>query len=241
MSLQFSDTTNKKGIVQVIWRETGSDSVSYPIEEITADVNITLDSVWQKIFKLGGTWQYDDYSHSDYPIITTNLVAGQRDYAFITDESGNIILDIYKVMVKQPDGTYKEITPVDVQSQSDMQGFYDGRDIQGTPTRYDKTANAIFLDAIPDSTVTDGLKVYINREGEYFTTSDTTKKAGFHGTIHEILAIRPAFNYAMRHSLPQVNGLQVRLKELEKAIEDTYGLRTRDEKKRMIPNRESTR
>lgn len=241
MSLQFSDTTNKQGIVQIIYAETGADETSYPIEQVTADVNLTQNFVWETIFECGGTWQYDDSSHPDYPIIMTDLVAGQRDYSFVTDQSGNTILDIYKVMVKQPNGVYVEIKPVDVQSEKDMDSFYNGLNVQGTPTRYDKTANGVFLDFIPSYNSSEGLKIYINREGTYFAKTDTTKKAGFAGTLHEILAIRPAYHYAMRNSLPQTAGLQLRYSILETALRKTYGARNRDEKKGMRPNVESTR
>lgn len=233
MSLQFSDTSNKKGIVQTIYRRTGADATSYPIADLTADVNIAYDHVLELIFGAGGTWQFDDSGHSDYPIITTNLVAGQRDYAFITDENGNLILDIYKVMVAGSDGIYREIKGVDVQSEQGMDTFFNGQNTQGTPNRYDKTANAIFLDLIPSYSYTDGLKVYINREGSYFTSSDTTKKPGFSGLFHEYLAIRPAYYYALDKQLPQLAGLQIEMLNLEKAIKAHYGKRERDTVRRM--------
>ncbi len=206
---------------------------------MTADINLALDFVWATIFKAGGTWQYDDSSHTDYPIITTNLVAGQRDYAFVSDESGNIILDIYKVLIAQPDGTFIEVKPVDVQSEKGTSGFYDGNDTQGTPTQYDKTANALFLDAIPNYTITDGIKVYINREGSYFTTADTTKKAGFAGIFHEFLALRPSYQYAYRNSLPNMLNLNTEMLKMEKAIKDYYGARQKDVKPRMVANVEN--
>lgn len=235
MSLTFSQ------ILSNIDRNCKSTTSSYSLADKTADINLALDFVWATIFKAGGTWQYDDSNQSDYPIITTNLVAGQRDYAFVTDEQGNLILDIYKVLIAQPNGTFKEITPVDVQSEKDVVGFYDGRDIQGTPNKYDKTANAIFLDAIPSYTITNGLKVYINREGSYFTTADTTKKAGFAGLFHEFLALRPSYQYAYRNSLPNRDVLLAEMLRMEQAIKDYYGNRQRDVRKKMSPNVENTR
>lgn len=222
MSLTFTQ------ILSQIDREAKSSTASYSLADKTADVNLALDFVLATIFKAGGTWQFDDSNHTDYPIITTNLVSGQRDYAFVTDEQGNLILDVYKVLMAKPDGTYVDITPVDVQSESGNEGFYDGNNTQGTPTKYDKTANAIFLDVIPNYNYTDGLKVYINREGSYFTTSDTTKKAGFAGLFHEYLAIRPAYYYASRNSLPSTKNLYDRMITMEKSIESYYGKRERD-------------
>jgi hypothetical protein len=235
MSLTFTQT------LALIDRNCKSNSTSYPLADKTADINLALDNVWATIFKAGGRWQYDDSSHADYPIITTNLVSGQRDYAFVTDEQGNVILDIYKVVMAQPDGTFVDITPVDVQSEKDTVGFYDGLDTQGTPTKYDKTANAIFLDAIPNYSITNGLKVYINREGSYFTTADTTKKAGFAGLFHEYLALRPSYQYAYRNSLKNAPVLQNEMLKMEAAIKSHYGKRERDARQAMRPNVESTK
>jgi len=189
------------------------------LKEFTADVNMTLDDYIALAIKSSGTWQIDDSGHTDYPIIKTNLVASQRDYSFTTDEDGNLILDIHRVFIRT--GTtepYIEIFPVDVQSdrESIISKIADGLETEGTPYRYDKTANAIFLDPVPDTNVTNGLKVYINREGSYFTTSDTTKKPGVPGIHHEYFALKPALRYARRKGLSN-------LKDLEKAVLDFEG------------------
>jgi len=206
------------------------------LSDFTADINLALDFVYATIFDCGGKWQFDDSNHTDYPIITTNLVANQRDYSFVSDEAGNLILDIYKVMIKDPNGVYVEITPVDQQSDEDMASFYNGLNTTGTPTRYDKTANGIFLDVIPSYNSTGGLKIFINREGSYFLTSDTTKKAGFAGLYHEYLALRPSYQYAYRNNLSNIQAIQNEMLIMEDKIKKHYGKRERDVKRRLIAN-----
>lgn len=235
MSATFSQ------ICALIDRNCKSNSSTYTIADKTADINLALDSAWALIFGAGGKWQYDDTNQTDYPIITTNLIAGQRDYAFVTDQQGNLILDIYKVVIAQPNGTFVDIIPVDVQSEKNTAGFYNGKDVQGTPTKYDKTANAIFLDAIPNYTIAGGLKVYINREGSYFTVSDTTKKAGFAGLFHEYLALRPSYYFAFRNTLKNTQNLLNELLKMEAKILAYYGKRDRDTRQAMRPNVESTK
>lgn len=225
MSLTFSQ------IVSLIDRNCKSNDISYPIAEKTADINLALDCAIDIMLKNSGTWQFDDNNHGDYPIITTNLVAGQRDYSFLTDGSGNLILDIYKVMVADEQGTFHEITPRDVQSEINTESFYDGTNAQGVPDQYDKTANGIFLDAIPRYNSTGGLKIYINREGSYFTTADTTKKPGIPGLYHEYLALRPSYQYAYRNSLANIQALQIEMLGMEKKMKDNAGQRERDKDK----------
>ena len=226
---------NKTQLDALIDRNCKSNTVSYPVADKTADENLALDYIYSKIFEVDGIWQFDDSNHTDYPIITTNLVQGQRDYSFVSDENGNLILDIFKVMVKDVSGIYYEIYPVDVQSQSGTEGFYDGENTQSTPFRYDKTANGIFLDSVPSYDSASGLKIYINREGSYFTEQDTTKKAGFAGLYHEYLALRPSYQYAYRNSLPNVALLRDEMLKMEEQILNHYQKRSRDEKKIIRP------
>lgn len=235
MSLQFSDTTNKGGILQKIERlcklgDGGITGNTQRLKDFTSDVNLALDEVTAMIFTSSGTWQYDDSNHTDYPIITTNIIQGQRDYTFTTDEQGNLILDIYKVLVKNTTaGKYEEIYPVDVQSDYDTQGFTDGEDTEGNVYRYDKTGNGIFLDQIPQNTVTNGLKIYINRESSYFATTDTTKKPGFAGLFHMYLALKPAFEYAYTNQLENKNDIKEELVKMESDIKKYYRDRSKDE------------
>ena len=240
MSLVFNDTTNKSGIIQQLERKCGFNDGDISgntlrMAQFTADVNLAMDNVTAKIFELGGDWQYDDSNHTDYPIITTDLLESQRDYSFTTDGSGNIIVGIYKVQVLV-DGKYVDIDPVDQQSQTqDVRSLTDGVNKEGTPTRYDKTANGIFLDLIPTADVTDGLKVFINRESTYFTVSDTTKKPGFDGLVHEYLVYEVAYKYARDKRLANKNDLKEGLAMEEIKINNRYGRRERDISRNLTP------
>jgi len=244
MSLAYSDTTNKDGIIQQIERTVGFDDGgisdnSNLLKYFTGLVNQALDKVFAIIFDVGGTWQFDDSNHTKYPEITTDLVASQRDYNFTTDQQGNLILDIYRVFVKYPSTAagYNEIYPVDKQRDKGTQGLYDEVDTEGVPYYYDKTANGIFLDLIPEETVTLGLKILINREGSYFVSTDTTKIPGFAGLFHEFLVLDPAYTWARNKSLPQREALMRDRSVMEEKIRDHYSNRERDVRKRMVSKR----
>lgn len=238
MSLAFNDTTNLKGLCQVYEREIGVErgfitGNNDRLKELTTDVNLALDEFLSLAFRADGTWQFDDSNHTDFPIITTNLVASQRDYTFTTDEQGNLVLEIDKVLVADSGGTFHEVKPVDTQTQSDTNGFWNGSNTTGSPTAYDKTANGIFLDPIPNYNYTNGLKVYINREASYFTYTDTTRKPGVPGHLHRYFAIRPAYDYARRKNLANVQNLANELMQLEMNIEEHFAHRNADVRKRL--------
>lgn len=239
MSLQFSNTTTKKGIIQTIERRLFGDGNygfisgnATRLAGFTAEVNLALDKAFAIIFEADGRWQFDDSNHTDYPILTTDLAEGQRDYPFTTDESGNLILDIYKVLVKgnNADAPYQEIYPVDVQSQAGTEGLSDGRNVTGVPFEYDKTANGIFLDPIPSYDMDDGLKIYINREGSYFSTSDTTKMPGFAGTYHEYVPLVASYNYARDNSLPNLALIERDMLDMERRLRAYYARHAKDER-----------
>src|SRR3990167_3794940 len=207
MSLALSDTTNDDGIIQRIEQELG-----FPNEYISGDaqrlrlwvgsINLALDKIFHIIFKADGRWQFDDGNHTTYPILTGNLVDGQRDYSFVQDSDGNLILSIDRVFVRQSTTSpYYEIYPVDSQSddESKISNLVDGLNVEGQPYQYDKTSTGLFLDPIPSANVTAGLKIYVSREGSYFTASDVstgTKVPGFAGLYHEYCVIEPSYQYA---------------------------------------------
>lgn len=251
MSLQFSKTDSPyNGIIQQAELEIGGEDFLGQISGnakrlgiATTQANLALDDYVYLALKSSGTWQWDDSNFTDYPIIKTNLVSGQRDYTFITDEGGNLILDIYKVMIL-PSATatiFEEIRPID---QQQIDSFEVDDDIaqevstQGVPYRYDKTANGIFLDPIPSYNATNGLKVFINREASRFTTSDTTKKPGCPGIHHRYFALKIALDYARRNNLVNYNLIREEVvsyegdeeKGITGSIERYFSRRSKDER-----------
>lgn len=250
MSLSFSDTSTRKGIVQTYEKEIGGNvgdisSDTNALKDFTAEANLALDDFFVLAIKASGTWQIDDSNHTNYPIITNDLVANQRDYTFTVDGSTNLILDIYKVAVKDQSGVFHEIDPIDQQTANNnslnTDSFIDGREATGTPTRYDKTANGFFLDPVPNYNSTGGLKVYINREASYFTYLDTSKKPGVPGIFHEYFAIKPALKYARRKNLASFNRLEAAVMKMEKEIGEYFNSRQRDVKRRMLANVENNK
>lgn len=248
MSIPFNDTVNKNGIIQIAEQncKLNDGDISGDVTlmaQFTAGINLAIDEVLGFMFPLGGTWQLDDYNQTGYPIITTDLVSGQRDYTFVSDGAGNIVLDIYRVMVKDNGGIYKEILPIDQDTPNNTNqntdSFIDGRNTSGIPKRYDKLGNGIFLDPIPNYNSTAGLKVMINREATYFVVGDTTKKVGFASLFHEYFALSPSYKYARTKDLDNKNDLKTDMLAMQEAIKKYYGKREKDVKNRMSPGQQN--
>lgn len=233
MSLAYSDTSGKDGILQRIEIKLGFPDAyitgnTTRLAQFTGMVNLALDNVFHIIFKADGRWQFDDGGHNTYPILTGNLVDGQRDYSFTQDSDSNLILDIQRVFVRTSTTSgYYEVFPVDVQSapEAEISEFVDGLNREGSPYEYEKTATGIFLNPIPSANVTAGLKIYVSREGSYFTTSDTTKKPGFAGLYHDYLVLATCYDYALGHNLKNRDVFKRDMLEMGKKIEEFYARR----------------
>ena len=233
MSLTFTNIKNK------IWRATGTNEANYSSANIAVDVNLAQDEVWCEALKNNG-WNVDDFNQLEYPIIYVDLVANQRDYSFIKDAQNNYILDIYKVMVMGTDGIYREIKPVDQQSESPST-MTDGQNSTGTPTAYDKTGNGIFLDLIPNYSKTKGVKVFIDREPTYFTSSDTTKVSGIDMLCDDYLYLKPSYEYARDKGRENREALYRDLLVSMAKVKTRYGTREKDVPHRMMAMRENNK
>jgi len=220
MSIKFSDTTTKKGLVQFYEKEIGA-SYGYVsgnterLAEFTARVNNAIDNyllIWSKV---ANKWGGEDINHSKYPVITLDIQSGKRDYTFDKDEQDNKIQDILKVLILESatDTEYQGIEPIDETDESISEILVNSN--TGTPTQYGKMANGILLDPIPNYNATDGIKAVVLREGSYFVTTDTDKVPGV-PFFHEYFYLKPAYEKA------RIDGLG-NLSQLEKAIVDLEG------------------
>jgi hypothetical protein len=243
MSIAFNQTASPyRGLVQLYERELGFKRGDVSgntdrLAEFATDCNLAFDDFISIAIPASGMWEFDDSGHDDYPIIKTAIVSGQRDYTFVADGSGNLILDIYKVAILPgaTAATYQEIEPIDEINESYGSILMENT-TTGTPYRYGKLANGIFFDPIAGYSVASGLKIYVNREPSYFTTSDTTKKPGVPGNLHKYFYLKPAAEYARRNNLANQDRIMAEVLKMEGkggTIEKQFAFRSRDERKRL--------
>lgn len=203
-------------IIRQIERRTNTQSAttsSYPLSDKTLDVNNALNCFFVKANIAAGNWRpADDTNHEDYPIIYANLVANQQDYAFVLDEEGNQIMDIYKVRILLPNGIdWATLDQIGVDESPDD---YLNTTQTGVPSRYFINSNGLFFDVLPNYSWREiqegqrGIEIFISRSPNYFTTADTTKKAGLPWIFHEYLVLKPSYMYCNDKGLPQAAALK---------------------------------
>lgn len=230
----FSDTTNNLGIVQQVRSMMRVDATQWPTYKIVNSVNNWLDMVTGYAIGADRRFQWDDSNHTKLPIGTTNLVANQAEYSFLTDEQGNSILTLTRIDLLDSAGNYHKLQSIDESQIHIALDAYEST--AGTPIYYDKIAdNIIKLYPKPAANVTAGLKFYFQRSGSYFEATDTTKEPGVAPMLHRGFVIAAAYDGALTLGLQNLQPLSVEVQKEEKRMQDYFAIRNQDEVRRIAP------
>ena len=234
----FSDTTGGLGIVEQVRNMMRVDSNQWSTAKIANSCNNYLDTIAGYLIATDKRFQWDDTNHSKLPIGTTNLVASQSDYSFLTDEQNNPIITITRIEIKDSAGNWREVGLID---QSEVTGAL----VNYSPTtpKYDKIAdNIIRLYPTPTASITSGLKFYFQRTPSYFVATDTTKNPGVSPLLHRGFVIAAAYDGAITLGLQNLQPLSVEMqREEEKMIRHYSASRNRDLKSGMSANVENNK
>ena len=195
--MQFNDTTNHSGIIQMIEKSLGygyGDITENPVRlaYVTNLCNMWLGTVANIIWKNSTNWYFDDKNETTtLPIVTTTLVEGQSDYLLPSN-----LLGINKVEVMDSNGNYYEVKFI---KQNDSR--LKNKQFQETasmPLYYYAIGRSLILYPRPTAsqvTLVDGLRITLNREANYFVVTDTTKEPGFSpANLHWILVYGTIFH-----------------------------------------------
>lgn len=240
--MQYSDTANRTGLVQLLEDLTSTQSAttsSYPLATKTRDLNLAFDDYQTLVKNSSGTWQADDSNHVRYPNMKFNLVSGQQDYSFTEDEQGNQVQDIYRVECMDAGGKWQLLKAVDEMRFEEAISEIESQ--SGTPTEYWKTANGIFLKVKPNYSQALGIRMFFTRSPDYFLTSDTTKTPGIPNGHHRYLPLKAAFWYWLPKDSQRATLYKNELLEMETSIKGDTAKRTKDERRRLTVNQESNR
>lgn len=230
MAIEFSDTVNNDGIVQQVRKLMRVDSNQWPTVNISNSCNNWLDFVAGYAIGNDKRFQWDDTNHTKLPEGTTDIVANQKDYSFLTDEQGNTIVTLLGVSLVDSNSRETPLALVD-RNDPDYDPYTFGT-VSGTPTQYDKIAdNIIRLNMKPSATdaSTYDLKFRFQRTPSYFTASDTTKTPGFSPLLHRGFVIASAYDGALTLGLANLQALAVEREKEEQKVVQYFATRNNDQ------------
>jgi hypothetical protein len=212
---------------------TGADTSSYPVAQRAVDINIWNEKIVGMILDSQDESDYDDPNWGDYAIVTTPLVAGQRDYVIPISEQ---VIQLKRLDVCYDGQNPYRATPLD--SSEIPEGLGNETQIDTYFSKaapgYDTVSNAMFLYPRADATdVANGgyMRAFWSRSPKAITSSDIntgTYIPGFDYTFHPMLAYGPAYDYAVAKQMPQANQYAEVLADYEARLRRQYGSKQKD-------------
>lgn len=195
MSLAFSDTTAKLGIIQSCENYTNlgdagiSGNATY-LKEFTRYINESGSRVWSMIFSAYGGWQYEDANQTNLPAASDTLTSGQTSYAL---PSGS--LTVRGIEVKDTGGVWRKLNPITEEQIRDRQAMGEFYKTAATPLFYQMIGQTVRIFPAANWTQSESFKVFFDRGSVAFTSTDTTATPGFASEFHGILPIMASIQW----------------------------------------------
>lgn len=249
MAIQFSDTTNKSGLIQLCEMYTGlgdggiSGSATL-LKQFTRLINNGVQKAIAAIVESQDDWQWDDANvTSTYPVAKRTLAVGQRDYKFtsalwsligVEGGSAGSNAAITPLKIRRVDVTYDgtnwiRALPIDTEEMPLGLGNdtnTDGRYSTGAP-RYDARSSALWIYPAP---VTTGASVQLEftREFAEFVSTDTTKTLPIDTAFAPMAALDAAADFCAANAPSLLQAIQMRYADLEARLRRHYGRKDED-------------
>lgn len=209
-----------------------TDTTTLSLDNFTRSANIWYRNVAYWIWKIQDQWEFDDSTWTTIPIATTTLVANQQYYTLPTTA-----LDVLRVEVMDVNGDYRLLTPIDnTMIKEATSEFFE---TAGMPQYYDLVGDSVVLYPKPSAdsvTTVKGLKIYLQRDVNPFSTTDRTRQPGFYVSFHPVISYGAAYDFAFSNGLPdKANMLLTELGRFQNNIETHYAKRQKDFKKKINP------
>lgn len=254
--MNFFDSTDKENSLYhhtlFLLGLSESDTTTLPVDgTFTRSANVWYRTIVNWIWRSQSDWRFDDgnisggASDGNYTFDSTagipeavhDLTAGTREYTLPSTAR-----DINRVEVLNSDGDYQVVRPLD-STQIKRQSISEFLEEDALPIWYDLVGTVIRLFPGPsatDVTTTNGLKLYLSRDIDPFTPSDTTQKPAFDVAFHPAISYGAAFDFATARGLASKKvDMREGLDQFKKDIEEYYSKRHSDFKKKIRPRREN--
>jgi hypothetical protein len=195
--MQFSDTTNKQGLLQdcEFWTGFGDGVITGDATlkaTFTRLMNVKNAEVQAELQLLtGSSAGFEDTNYSDEQFSFFDIENGEHAHQFLTDADGNTISDITGVLIL-PSATSTEFVKLDKLTADTPKAEFvmsPNPSNVGIPSAYLEKNNTIYFDTVPNYEKAAGGKLFYRLVPSYFVPGDTTKKPGFAEGYHSILSV----------------------------------------------------
>jgi hypothetical protein len=204
------------------------DSTQWPTQNIANSCNNWADFLTGYALAADSNFTWDNTNHTKLPIGTIDLVEGQTDYSFQTDEDGNEIITLLGVSILVA-GYYVPLKQTE--KNEDMDAQYG--QLIGVPTEYKKIAdNIIRLNYKPSSanqTLAAGCKMFFQRVSPRIAATDTNVTTGFSPLLDRGFIVASAYDAAFTLGLSNYPAISAELQKETAKVVQYFKDRTEDE------------
>lgn len=204
--MQFSDSTYQQGLVEDARFLVGANGVTYPIADLTRNLNRRWEEAKNYLYLSDGTWQ------SAETIYSQNLVSGTQGYTIPRTH-----IKIMRVEILTADGSSKRLEAFDKSEVKNS--IRDFENVDGEPRFYEMTGQTMNLYPAPNYASTNGLTWWYQGVPDYFATTDTTDTPDIIQTVDRYLSVGAALDYAIAKVLANKSDLEGQLTSLKDQLE----------------------
>lgn len=219
MFIPFSDAAGKTGLVEDVDFLCGTDSTSYPIADKTRNINRHYYKAVIDIFRSSSKFQWDDSNLASLPKVDVTMTNNTPEVALPA------LLKINKVEIKDAAGNYTVLKMVSLDEFNSSISTYSGT--AGFPKMCAVVGSYIYLFPQPSSTVVtlaSGLRLWIDREFDAFTTADTTQEPGIAEPFHRLLSLGAAYDWiVVNDTQEKAQGVLGQYEQLRSELRQFYG------------------
>ena len=173
-----------------IYELTQSDTNLYPSANMLININSWYRNVQTEILASQDNWDFDDTNTSDYPILRTDLNAGQQAYTLPTST-----LELKRVEVTYDGTNWSKMTEFDIGERLSATAANNLGDFSTSSPFYDNQYGSIFLYPIPAASMTVRIFSWAQFANLPLLTTEMTLAPAYYRAIKYNLAVELALNY----------------------------------------------
>jgi hypothetical protein len=233
--MQFSDTSNKNGMIQEIefWTGLGDAVVSGNTtlrKQFTSRINRAFERRLPLLVTNRDQLRWDDTNHTDLPIVTGDLASGQGDYQCLVDDNGVAVINITNVMFldSATSTEYRELTRLTLDDPRALSAMSPNPSEVGVPSHFVEKDNTVFLYPQPNYSKTSGIKLFIERSQSYFVDTDTTKRPGTPIHFDQLYPLDASLDWLLVNKSGETNliaAVTAQVAKLEKNLKKAINVR----------------